>query len=321
MRVMVIDATTTFGVALVDTLLADPGVSVVVAVGRELESARRAQRLRHVAVDLRRPRALHDLVWGLARELGVTCVAYDIQDVDITRRLMIACTGHPTIRRVVYRSFAEVYSTARAPTTLVDEDAALDFARASPMHDRVASDLVACAYNTSALSVAVLRCAEILAPGTGSQLWDYLQSRVCLRPAGFDPMINVLSLEDAVHAMTAALARSATGPFNIPGATTLPLSIAIEQSGRADIPVPGMLIGPLYRLRRRIAGFEFRYDLNLQRFHFGGILDGTRAREELGFVPTTPARWPRSWWARLLSRLGDQGLLDAAALRNSAGHD
>jgi hypothetical protein len=34
------------------------------------------------------------------------------------------------------------------------------------------------------------------------------------------------------------------------------------------------------------------------------VLDGTRARTELGFVPHTRVRWPRVWWHLLLERLG-----------------
>jgi UDP-glucose 4-epimerase len=163
-----------------------------------------------------------------------------------------------------------------------------------------------CAHLAGALPIAVLRCAEIIAAGTGSQLWDYLQSRVCFRPLGFDPMLNVLSLADAVAAFEAALRSTAIGVFNIPGHDTLPLSYAIEESGRADIPVPGPLMAPLYGLRRLVAGFDFRYDLNLRRFHFGGVLDGTRARETLGYVPRTPVTWPKAWWNQLLERLAQR---------------
>ena len=42
---------------------------------------------------------------------------------------------------------------------------------------------------------------EALAPGTGSQLYDYLESPVCLRPAGYDPMVNLLTIEDAALAL------------------------------------------------------------------------------------------------------------------------
>jgi nucleoside-diphosphate-sugar epimerase len=116
-------------------------------------------------------------------------------------------------------------------------------------------------------------------------------------------MIGVLSLPDAVAALLAALRSPATGVFNIPGRDALPLSAAIAESRRANIPVPGPLMAPLYGLRRWFAGFDFRYDINLQQFHFGGVLDGTRARAALGFAPQTPASWPRRWWQVLLDRL------------------
>jgi UDP-glucose 4-epimerase len=148
---------------------------------------------------------------------------------------------------------------------------------------------VTCArIGTDGLAIAVLRCAEILAAGTGSQLWDYLGSRICLRPLGFDPMINVLSVDDALDAILCALASDARGVFNIPGFDTLPLSSLIALAGRHDVPVPGPLLAPLYRLRTRTVGFEFRYDLNARRFHTGGILDGSRALTALGYRPRHP---------------------------------
>ena len=38
-------------------------------------------------------------------------------------------------------------------------------------------------------------------------------------------------------------------------------------------------------------GTQFRYDLNLGRFHFSGIADGTRALETLGYEPRRPIDW------------------------------
>lgn len=323
LRVMVTGATAPLGRALIDALLADPAAELVLAIGREPDPALPADpRLAYRAVDLTRPRALHDLVWGEARAGGVTAVVHDMlhrsprdrgarvhaQNVDAARELVRACAGHPTIRRFVHRSYAEVYARRHTTSDLLDEEAPLDFAPAAPqwVRDRVEADLIVCARAGGALELAVLRCAEIVAPGVGSQLWDYLQSRVCLRPLGFDPMLNVLSLPDAAAALAAAARGPATGVFNIPGLDTLPLSQAIAESGRADLPVPGPLLAPLYGLRRWAAGFEFRYDMNVRRFHFGGVLDGARARAALGYAPRTHVRWPRAWWRLLLERLGDR---------------
>jgi UDP-glucose 4-epimerase len=320
MRVMVTGATAPLGAAVVEALLATAGVELVLAVGRERDATLPSDpRLVYRAVDLIRPRALHDLVWGEARDRGVEAVVHGIQhrrardrgsqihaqNVEATRALVLACPAHPTIRRLVYRSFAEVYAVHPRSSNLLDEEAALNFDPASPqwVRDRVEADLMVCAHLGTPLQIAVLRCAEILAPGTGSQLWDYLQSRICLRPLGFDPMVNVLSLEDAVAALVTALHSSATGVFNIPGYDTLPLSSAITESRRANIPIPGPLMAPLYGLRRWAAGFEFRYDMNFWRFHFGGVLDGARSRTALGYVPRTRVSWPRPWWSVLVERL------------------
>jgi UDP-glucose 4-epimerase len=320
MRVLVTGATTPLGAAVVDALLAAPDVELVVAVGREREPRLPVgDRLVYRTVDLTRPRHLHDLLWGEALELGIDAVVHGMhhrntadhgervhrQNVDATRELVLACLDHPTIRRVVYRSFAEVYALRHTTSDLIDEEAPLDFDPSSRqwVRDRVEADLTVCSHLAGKTRVAVLRCAEILAPGTGSQLWDYLQSRVCLRPLGFDPMLNVLSLPDAVTAIVAALRSFAIGPFNIVGLDTLPLSRAIAESRRIDIPVPGPLMAPLYGLRRWVAGFEFRYDMNLQRFHFGGVLDGNRAREVLGYAPCTGVVWPQGWWHTLLDQI------------------
>jgi UDP-glucose 4-epimerase len=320
MRALVTGATTPLGRALIDALTSSDDGSLVLAVGHEPRPDRPWRgNVVYRCSDLTRGREVHDLICGDAIEHGIDTVVHmaqhratrdsgrriHAQNVTATRELLLRCTDHPTIRRFVYRSFAEVYALEHATSDLLDEDAALDFDPAAPqwLRDRIEADLTVCAHFGGPLQIAVLRCAEILAADSGSQLWDYLLSRVCLRPLGFDPMLNVLSLQDAVVAITAAAQATHTGVFNIAGADTLPLSRAIAETVRLDIPVPGPLLAPLYGLRRWIAGFDFRYDLNLRRFHFGGVIDGARARRLLGYVPSHPVQWPRAWWRVLLERL------------------
>ncbi len=139
--------------------------------------------------------------------------------------------------------------------------------------------------------MVVLRCAELFAPDCGSQLYDYIRSPVCFRPLGFDAMLNVLSVPDAARALHLAVRSDACGVFNIPGWDTLPLSQAIWMSGRADVAIPGFMLGPLYRWRARLRKTDFRYDLNRWRFHFSGLLDGDRARRVLGYVPEDGVSW------------------------------
>lgn len=306
MRVLVTGATWGVGAALVRRLVEEPGVELVLAVGRDgADPPVSHARLAYRVADLGRARAVHDLVMGDARAHAIDRVFHADENALSSLDLVHACTNHPTIRRLVYRSFAEVYALGHTTANIIDEDSRLDFDPTSPrwVRHRVEADTALCARMHGPLSIAVLRFAEVFAAGARSQLWDYARSRVCLRPLGFDPMINVLSMEDAVEAALAALRSTAVGVFNIPGADTLPLSAVIAECHRMDIPVPGPLLAPLYSLRTSVTGLEFRYDLNFRRFHFGAVLDGTRAHEQLGFTPQFQIHWPAPWWQQFAAKL------------------
>jgi UDP-glucose 4-epimerase len=324
MRVLVTGATASPGRELVRTLLDDPAVDAVLAVGHHERGAPSEDpRLSFVAANLTKPRELRELIHGPARALRVDAVVHGplhrssredgryvhAQNTEATRELLLACEGHPTIRRFVYRGAAAVYALRASEPNLLDEDTPLELDPGAPqwVRDRVEGDLTACArIGISSLAITVLRCAEILAAECGSQLWDYLQTQTCLRPIGFDPMINLLSMEDAVRALGIAVRARRRGIFNIVGADTLPLSVVVARWGRLGVALPGPLLAPLYRLRTRAIGLEFRYDLNLRRFHFGGVVDGARAAAELGYRPVHRLDWPcppraaPGGWTRLL---------------------
>jgi UDP-glucose 4-epimerase len=216
-------------------------------------------------------------------------------NVEALRSILDLSHRHPTIRRVVVKSFAEVYRVSLDLPVLVTEDHPLNLAPNAPqwVRDRVEADLTACAQmGLSNAEIVVLRCAEALGPGTGSQLFDYLDAPICLRPMGFDPMVNVATIADIVRALERATHGSGEGVFNIPGFDTLPLTSCIQKWGTPGLPLPGSLIERLYRLRHRVVGSDFSYGLNRRRMHYGLVLDGTRARMELGYEPETPVDWP-----------------------------
>lgn len=308
--VLVTGATTPIGATLVRGLLADPDLERVVAVGIEESGPGLPEdaRLHYVRADLSRYRSAHDLLFGPVKRLGLEAVVHlglhrrgrsglwpHILSVEATRMLLLLCERHPTLRRFIYRSYGEIYRIEHDQPNLISEDHPLELGADAPqrVRDRVEADLlVATRIGISDLEIAVLRCAEILAPATGSQLWDYLQSLVCFRPLGFDPMLNVATVDDVARALHLALGSSAQGLFNVPGADTLPLSLLAKKWKRLGVPVPGPLLTPLYRLRTRAVGMEFRYDLNHRRFHFSGVLEGARARAVLGYEPGHPVAWP-----------------------------
>lgn len=301
------------GELLVRTLLADKQIGHVLAVGaRPAEEAlpiAQSSRLTYLPVNLVRERQVHDLLFGPARDLGIDVVVHTAMtrsamaegggvhalNVEATRALLQLCERHPTIRRFVLKSYSEVYSVQHDLPVLIAEDHPLNLHPNAPQYvrDRVEADLHACVrMGLSPLQIVVLRCAEALGPGTGSQLFDYLESPICLRPAGYDPMINVASLKDLVRAMALAVRAPEQGVYNVPGFDTLPMSVAIRKWGRLGVALPGAWLTPLYRWRRRLRGHDFRYGMNRRRFHYSGVLDGRRAREVLAYTPEIPVAWP-----------------------------
>ncbi|HRG96413.1 MAG TPA: hypothetical protein PLR99_09205 [Polyangiaceae bacterium] len=323
--VLLTGATTPFGRALVRGLLGEPRLCPVLAVGAESpEEAARLfpvdSRLTYARADLTRPRDLQTLLGGPARDLGLRAVVHGAWhrraadsgrkirqlNVDSTRELLRLSEEHPTIEHFVLRSYADVYRIDTEEPVLIAEEHPLRLVGGMPQieRDRLEADVTVCMrMGMSKVSIAVLRFAELLAPDSGSQLFDYLSSKVCFRPIGFDPMLSLLSIADAVSATLAALrprrasdgeaTREAcpSGIFNIVGRDVLPLSRAVELARRVSIPVPGPLLRPLYGLRQRAIHAEFRYDLNALRFHLSGVLDGRRAREVLGYAPRVPIDW------------------------------
>lgn len=295
MRALVTGAATVLGRAAISALAGSPDVDLVVAAAPDRVPDLPCSVVFEPA-DLRHTRGVHDLVWQAAARhridtvLHLGCGHVTAKHVVTARQLVLRCAEHPTIRRFIYRSFAEVYAAEPAGAGLLDEDAALDLAPSAPawLRDRIAADIAVTHHLGGRLEIAVLRLAEILAPDSGSPLWSYLASRLCLRPLGFDPMINVLALEDAVTALLLAARSREVGVFNIPGADTLPLSCAITEAGRAQLPVPG---------------FALRHDAQRRRLRDNALLDGARARRLLGYVPHHRVRWPRPWWRELLERL------------------
>lgn len=310
--VMITGATTPIGEALVDVLRQDPRIGHVMAVAREPRGLVASAlfddpKVSYQEVDLTRSRQLRRLLYGPVREQQIEAVIHMAMhrsagdsgkqvhslNVESTRHLLELAERHPTIKRFVFRSFGAVYKIRADLPNLLKENHPLALDGPQWRRDRVEADLTVCAHmGLSPLHIVVLRCAECLAPSCGSQLHDYLSSRVCFRPLGYDPMLNLLSVKDMAEGLFRALFAEGQGVFNLPGWDTLPLSCAIAQAGRREVPVPEMMLPPLYWLRKQSRGRDFRYDLNHWRFHYNGVLDGSRAATHLNYRPQHAIDWP-----------------------------
>lgn len=312
--VLVTGATSTLGQELVKSLIRDARVAHVLAVDHTPKSyqypIQEPGRLTYTSVDLRRARQVRDLLFGPARDLNVEVIVHTAshgsgfgkgrsvhaENVEALRSILELADRHPSIRRLVVKSHAVVYRVGLDLPVQVTEDHPLNLSPNQPqfVRDRVEADLTACArMGLIDCEIVVLRCAEALAPGVGSQLYDYLSGPVAFRPMGFDPMVNVATVADLVRAVELATHGSGEGVFNIPGYDTLPLSQAARLWNAKMVPVPGAMIRPYYQLKHFTSGSEFSYGVNRNQLLLGLVLDGARAAEVLNYQPEVPVDWPR----------------------------
>ena len=280
-------------------LLADPTIARVVCVygAKATLDPNPPDGVQCVRSDFSSYRSLRDVIASAAlRDIDtIVHTLSDVASAEMTRQLLHLAEEQRSVRRFILRSFADLYRLDSREPAFIDEHHALELQHVPAARRAYAeADFSVCErLGSSHLQVVVLRCAELLAPDTPGALHDYLSSRVCLRPLGYDPMLNVLSAADLARAIRCATTRSAVGVFNIPGRDTLPLSELIHATRRVGLSMPGPALKPLYALRTLLTKRGFHYPSEQVRFHYGAVLDGSRARELLGYEPAIAVQFER----------------------------
>jgi UDP-glucose 4-epimerase len=201
-----------------------------------------------------------------------------------TRLLLDAAEQVSCLRAFVLRSTAMIYRLHHGDPMVITERHSLDFSPdlAPARRDQLEADVTACQRMLNAdFRISVLRLSPLIADGAPDALNEYLSLDPCYRALGFDPMVNVLSLDDATDALARAADRAPRGIFNVAGADTLPVSELAMRTGARCWPVPGAAIEPLCALRgvpeRRYRGFG-------GLLHHGLVVDGRAATGAFDFV-------------------------------------
>ena len=137
--------------------------------------------------------------------------------------------------------------------------------------------------------VTVLRTAPILGPTVRNYLTRYLAQGFVPTLMGFDPLWQLLHEVDAVAAFKLAIDRDAPGTFNIAGDGVLPLSTVIKLAGRASLPLPGPLVGPLLAAAwaTELAGAPPAF---LDYLRYVCVSDTEHAETTMGFRPAHSTR-------------------------------
>ena len=219
---------------------------------------------------------------------GSTAATHE-SDVIGTLNLLAACSVPDSpVRRLVFRSSGLVDgSSSSDPAYFTEGPAVPTEARTRSRRDLLEAEAAVEAFRgrRPEVAVTVLRVGDVLGPDVDSNLVRLLSLPLIPSVVGFDPRLQLIDQEDAVHALAHAVEASPPGVFNVAADGVLVLSevgsllgrrvagvippvgpgLALPVLRRAGLPVSGDLFDQL-RFGRAIdnhsfksTGFHFRY--------------------------------------------------------------
>ena len=203
-----------------------------------------------------------------------------------TTKMLEYCARYG-VKKVVVLSSANVYGPSPENSNFLTEDAPLMAAsRFSQVRDLIEVDMLAHGFfwRHPDIETVILRPVHIVGPNIKNAPSNYLRLRYPWVLAGFDPMVQLIHVEDAARAMVEALRPEAKGVYNVVGPGQVPLSAIFRELGRTPVPVPHVVARPLLDVL-------FKYHLasfpppELDHIQFLCAVDGSRWVKELDWKP------------------------------------
>lgn len=203
-----------------------------------------------------------------------------------TTRILEYCAKYK-VKKVVLLSSANVYGPSPDNSNFLSEDAPLMAAsRFSGVRDLIEVDMLAHGFfwRHPETQTVILRPVHIVGPNIKNAPSNYLRLRNPWVVAGFDPMVQLIHVEDTARAMVEALRPEARGVYNVTGPGEVPLSAIFRELRTTTLPVPGALIRPAL-------GTLFKYRLasfppgEIDHIQFLCMVDGKRWEKDLNWKP------------------------------------
>lgn len=203
-----------------------------------------------------------------------------------TTRILEYCAKY-NVRKVVVLSSANVYGPSPDNSNFLTEDAPLMAAsRFSGVRDLIEVDMLAHGFfwRHPQIQTVILRPVHIVGPNIKNAPSNYLRLKRPWVVAGFDPMVQLIHVEDAARAMVEALRPEARGVYNVTGPGEVPLSAIFRELGTTTLPVPGPLIRPALAtlFKYRLASFP---PGEIDHIQFLCMVDGSRWVKDVGWKP------------------------------------
>jgi len=209
-------------------------------------------------------------------------------NVEGTNNLLDKCIESGSVNKFIFKSSDVVYKIRPHNPIYLDENADLNFdTDVDPwIKDRVDADMICQSkMDNKGVNIVILRFSNIIGRMVSSQLNAYFDSPLVFKAMGFNPLINLIHMEDVVAAIQLAIHKNVKGIFNIAGADTAPISTFAEINRSRMHSLPEPLLGPVNTVMRRLGMTQYYYSVDKDRLKYSVLLDTRKASTLLGFKP------------------------------------
>jgi UDP-glucose 4-epimerase len=205
-----------------------------------------------------------------------------------TMQLLAACQRSNVVRNLVVRSTAAVYGgSARDPAIATEETVAHSVPSTGLARDALDIEGYVRGFGRRRpdVRIAVPRFCDIIGPTVRTPLTRYFSmTPVVPVLAGQDARMQLVHELDAVALMEHLALGSFAGIVNVAGGGAITVAQAVRRAGRIPVPVPSSALSPISRAVR-LFGFAAFSAAQVRLLAPGRVLDTTRLREQVGFVP------------------------------------
>ncbi len=230
---------------------------------------------------------VHLSVIATARDAGSRTLMKEINVIG-SMQLLAACQRSSDVRRLVVKSSAQVYGTSpRDPSKFTEEMTPQRLPRSGFGKDsaEVEGYVRGFARRRPDVTVAMLRCANLMGPTIDTSLTRYLSLPVVPTLLGYDARLQVCHEEDALAALERATLTDVHGTFNVAGDGIMMLSQVIRRLGRPWVAIPRPAFGMLNTVVPQVRAADLSTEIT-SLLTYGRGLDTSAMRKGLGFSPT-----------------------------------
>lgn len=202
-----------------------------------------------------------------------------------TSRVLDFCHRHE-VHKLVLVSSANIYGASAENNQFLTEEAPLLAGQRFPtMRGLVEVDMYTQSYfwKHPEIDTVILRPVNIIGRlnNPASHLLQMKYTPVLL---GFDPMVQVMSPEDALLAVKLALKPGVRGVFNVAGPPPVPLYELVRRLGHHIVPLPDGLARTMMGILTGL-GAEGVPSAELDYLKYVCMVDDSRARDVMGYAP------------------------------------